>query len=80
MQNFLQRRLKPGCEQWLARLAGRLGFTMEMREDGFMGKQRGPFKSSGSVTVRTANQFMLAIGKFYEFGGTKLPNEFGVIA
>ena len=37
-------------------------------------------KSSGSVTVRTANQFMLAIGKFYEFGGTKLPNEFGVIA
>jgi hypothetical protein len=51
-----------------------------MREDDFMGEQRGPFKSSGSVCIWTTDQFMLAIGKFDELGLTELTDEFGAIA
>ena len=53
---------------------------MEMREDDFMGEQRGPFKSGRSVSLRTANQFVLAVWKFDELGLTELPNEFCAIA
>ena len=49
-----------------------------MREHNFMGEQRGPFKGGGSITVRTANQFVLAVGMFYEFGITELPDLFAI--
>jgi hypothetical protein len=51
-----------------------------MREHNFMGEQRGPFKGGGSITVRTANQFVLAVGMFYEFGITELPDDLFAIA
>jgi hypothetical protein len=47
---------------------------MKMREHNFMGEERDPFKCSGPIIVRTANEFVLAVGEFDEFGVTKLPN------
>ena len=53
---------------------------MKMREHNFMGEERDPFKSISPVSVSSANQFVLAIGEFHEFGLTKLTNEFGAEA
>jgi len=51
-----------------------------MREDDFMGEERGPFKSGRPVSISSANQFVLAIGEFDEFGLTELLDQFGAIA
>ena len=53
---------------------------MKMRKHDFMGEERDPFKCSSPITVRTANEFVLAVGELDEFGVTKLPNRFGAIA
>ena len=53
---------------------------MIMREHDFVGKERHPFEGIGTVSVRAADEFMLAVGKFDEFGLTKLTDEFGAIA
>jgi hypothetical protein len=45
---------------------------MKMREYDFMGEQRSPFKGGGPVLVGSANQFMLAVGKFNELSLTEL--------
>jgi len=45
---------------------------MKMREDDFMGEQRSPFKGCVPVSVGSANQFMLTVRKFDEFGLTEL--------
>jgi hypothetical protein len=58
----------------------RFDFTVEMREDDFMGEERGPFKSGRPVSISSANQFVLAIGEFDEFGLTELLDQFGAIA
>jgi len=43
-------------------------------EHDFVGEEGGPLKGGGSIIVRTANEFVLAVGEFDEFGVTKLPN------
>jgi len=53
---------------------------MIMREDNFRGEQRSPLEGCGPVLVSSANQFMLTIRKFYEFGLTELPDQCGAIA
>ena len=74
----------PSCSHWLkSRKTEDFGLrflAMKMREHNFMGKQRRPFKSCGSVLVSSANQFVLSIGKFDEFGLTELLDQFGAIA
>jgi len=45
-----------------------------------MGEQRGPFQGSGPVEISPANQFVLAVGKFDEFGLTELLDQLGAIA
>ena len=45
-----------------------------------MGEQRRPFKSSRSVLISSSNQFVLAVGEFYELGLTELLDQFGSIA
>ena len=45
-----------------------------------MGEQRCPFKSGRPVSISSANQFVLAIGEFDEFGLTELLDQFGAIA
>jgi len=47
---------------------------MKMSEHDFMCEERNPFKSGGSVTVRTTNQFVLAVGEFDEFCLAELPD------
>jgi len=37
-----------------------------------MGEQRCPFKSGRPVSISSANQLVLAVGKFDEFGLTEL--------
>ena len=54
--------------------------AMKMREDDFMGKQRCPLKSCGSVSIGSAQKLVLAIGKFNEFCLAELLNNFGFIA
>ena len=54
--------------------------AVEMCKDNFMGKQRCPFKSCGSVSISSAQKFVLAIGEFDEFCLTKLLNDFGLVA
>jgi len=55
-------------------------FAKEMREHNFMGEQRCPFKSSRPVSISSAQQFVLAVGEFYELGLTELPDQFGAEA
>ena len=57
----------------------RFDFTVEMREDDFMGEERGPFKSGRPVSISSANQFVLAVGEFYELGLTELLDQSGAI-
>ena len=45
---------------------------MEVGEDDFVGEQRGPFKGGGAVGIGAADEFVLAVGKFNEFGPSKL--------
>ena len=54
--------------------------AVEMREDDFMGKQRCPFKSCGSVSIGSAQKLVLAIGKLDEFCLAELLNDFGLVA
>jgi len=53
---------------------------MIMREHDFMREERHPFEGVGTVGIGAADQFMLAVGKFDEFGLTKLTDQFGAIA
>ena len=53
---------------------------MIMREHDFVGEERHPFEGVGTVGVRAADEFMLAVGESDEFGLTKLTDEFGAIA
>ena len=53
---------------------------MEMGEHDFMGKQRNPLKCSSSVSVRAANQFMLAVAVPDEQGISKLTYNFLALA
>jgi len=48
---------------------------MKVREDNFMGKQGYPFKGGGAVSVRAANEFVLAIGQLYQSGLAELVDE-----
>ena len=72
------------CSHWLKTWKMkdfRLRFlAVEMREHNFMGKQRCPFKSCVSISISSAQKFVLAIGEFNEFSLTKLLNDFGLIA
>ena len=53
---------------------------MIMREHDFVGEERHPFEGIGTVSVRAADQFMLAVWEPDEFGLTELTDEFGAIA
>jgi len=46
--------MQPGGEQWPACSAWRLGVSVEMREDDFMGEDRRPFKGGSTVGVSAA--------------------------
>ena len=50
-------------------------FAVEVGEDDFVGKQRGPFKCSGAVGVRAADEFVLTVGQFHQFGLAELADE-----
>ena len=41
---------------------------MEMREDDIVGEDRGPFEGIGAISVGAADEFVLAVGEFNEFG------------
>ena len=53
---------------------------MEMGEYDLMGKQRNPLKSGSSVSIRAANQFMLAVAVPDEQGISKLTDNFLAMA
>jgi hypothetical protein len=54
--------------------------AVKVCEHDFMGEQRSPFKRIDPVSVSSANQFVLAVGKFDELGLTELPDQFVAIA
>ena len=72
MTSCSHRGLKAGCEQRFACATGRLGFPVEVGEHDFVGEERGPLEGGGAVGIGAADEFMLAIGEFYEFGPSKL--------
>jgi hypothetical protein len=53
------------------------GFTVEVGEYDFVGEERDPFEGGGAVVVGAANQFVLAIGDFYQSGLAELADEAG---
>ena len=53
---------------------------MEMGEYDLMGKQRNPLKSGSSVSIRAANQFMLAVAIPDEHRLSKLTDHFLAMA
>ena len=72
MTSCSHRGLKAGGEQRFASATGKLGFPVEVGEHDFVGEERGPLKGSGAVGIGAADEFVLAVGEFYEFGTTKL--------
>ena len=58
----------------------RFRLAMEMGEHDLMGKQRNPLKSGNSVSIRAANQFMLAVVVPDEQGNSKLTDNFLALA
>ena len=64
--------LDPGCEPRLARAVVVMILAVEMGEHDFVGEERGPFEGGGAVGVGAADEFVLAVGEFYEFSPTKL--------
>ena len=72
--------LEPGREPRLARAGAGIFFAVEVREHDFMGEERRPVKGGGAVSVRAADEFVLAVGKFDEFSLAELADQFSAIA
>ena len=48
---------------------------MKVREHDFVGKQRCPLESGSAGGIGATDELMLAVGKFYEHGVTKLVDD-----
>ncbi|MEI8288289.1 MAG: hypothetical protein WCH99_02355 [Verrucomicrobiota bacterium] len=46
--------------------------AVEMGEHDFMGEERGPFEGGGAIGVGAADELVLTVGEFNEFGPAKL--------
>ena len=51
-----------------------------MSEHNFVSEEGNPLKGGDTVGVRAADEFVLAVGEFYELCLAKLANELGAIA